>query len=196
MAAGALLAGCATPRPDAELEAIKRVRFEDTPDGARAVLDESILFEFGKADFAGSADTVLDVLRPVFSRARGNIVVEGHTDGVGTTAFNLELSRRRAERVRDELIKRQVAPERIVARGLGSSKPRRAPETSDRDRRMNRRAELLFPGETVASLGGDDLEKRSDSMLQQISRVLGEKPGDKPGEKTGEKPADGASSPK
>ena len=178
--ASALLAGCATPRPDGELEALNRVRFEDTPDGARAVLDESILFEFGKADFAGSADSVLDLLRPVFARARGNIVVEGHTDSLGSAAFNLELSRRRAERVRDELIRRQVAPERIVARGMGSSKPRRAPETSEIDRRLNRRAELLFPGETVASLGGSELERRSDSMLQQLSRALGE---------TGEKPA-------
>lgn len=188
--AAAALAGCATPRSDAELDALKRVRFEDTPDGARAVLDESILFEFGKADFAGSADAVIDALRPVFARARGSIVVEGHTDSLGAPAFNLDLSRRRAERVRDELIKRQVAPERIVARGMGSSKPRRSPETTELDRRLNRRAELLFPGETVASLGGNELERRSDSTLQQLSRSLGDKD-DKPAASGDTKAGDG-----
>lgn len=182
MTALSLLAGCAAPKRErsaGELDALKRVRFEDTPEGARAVLDDSILFEFGKAEFAGAADAVFDVLRPAFAKARGQIIVEGHTDGVGASAFNLELSRRRAERVREELIKRQIAPERIVARGMGSSKPRRSPETSETDRRLNRRAEFLFPGETVASLGGRELEQSSDSRLSQLDKLLGSDDGPK-----------------
>ena len=174
----AALFGCATPPPQApqrsaaEVEAFKRVRFEDTGDGARAVLDESILFEFGKAEFAGSADPVLDVLRPAFARARGLIIVEGHSDGIGTAAFNLDLSKRRADRVREALIQRQVPPERISSRGLGSSKPRKSPEINDDDRRLNRRAEFLFPGETVASLDGREVERHAETRLSQLSRVL------------------------
>lgn len=173
------LAGCAKPPAppppeDPDLLALKRLRFEDTPDGARAVLDSSILFEFGKAEFSNdSAELVMDLLRPAFQRARGLIIVEGHTDGVGTAAVNQDLSRRRAERVREELIKRQIAPERVVARGMGSSKPRRTPEVNERDRRLNRRAEFLFPGETVASLGGRELEQSSDARLEHLSRLLG-----------------------
>lgn len=180
LAALALLAACATPQPqrsEAEIEALKRVRFEDTPDGARAVLDEVILFEFGKAEFTGSAEPVLDVLRPAFAKARGLIVVEGHTDSVGTAAFNLDLSKRRAERVREALVKRQVPPERISARALGSSKPRKTPETTDADRRLNRRAEFLFPGETVASLGGRELETQADSRLTQLGKTLSDTAG-------------------
>lgn len=177
----ALVAGCAappappTPPPprSGELDALRRLRFEDTPDGARAVLDDSILFEFGKADFAGAADTVFDLLRPALAKARGVIIVEGHTDSVGSPAFNLELSRRRADRVREELIKRQIAPERVVARGLGATKPRRTPEVTEADRRLNRRAEFLFPGETVASLGGRELEQGSQSRLEQLDQLLG-----------------------
>lgn len=171
----ATLAGCASqpaPLTDAEAEALKRVRFEDTPSGARAVLDESILFEFGKADFASSADPVLDVLKPAFARARGQIIVEGHTDSIGSAAFNVDLSKRRADRVREALIKRQIPPDRVVARGLGSSKPRRSPESTDDDRRLNRRAEFLFPGETVSSLDGREMERQSESRLAQLGKTL------------------------
>jgi len=181
-----LLVGCAAPAPPpppppppppaerpqpsaAEAEALKRVRFEDTAQGARAVLDDSILFEFGKSDLAPSADLVLDALRPALARARGVIIVEGHTDSVGSDAFNLELSKRRAERVRDALIKRQVPPERVRAVGLGSTSPRVKPERSDEDRRLNRRAEFLFPDETVASLDG----RAADSTRQTSLGALG-----------------------
>lgn len=179
-----LAAACSTPAPaptppDASLDVRRRFRFEDTPEGARLVLEESILFEFGKADFAGAALDALDALRPAFERARGAIIVEGHTDGVGNAAFNLDLSRRRAERVREELIKRRIAPERITARAMGASRPRRSPETTDQDRRLNRRAEFLFPGETVASLGGRELESQTDARLGQIGRLLDDAPADR-----------------
>lgn len=185
MATMTAMLGCAAPTPPApptpppppekpqvsaaEAEALQRVRFEDTPQGARAVLDDSILFEFGKSDLAGSADLVLDALRPALARARGVIIVEGHTDSVGSGAFNMELSKRRAETVRDALIKRQVPPERVRAVGLGSTSPRVKPERSDEDRRLNRRAEFLFPDETVASLDG----RASDSPRQTSLGALG-----------------------
>lgn len=168
-------AGCATTTPErgaAEMEALKRVRFEDTPDGARAILDESILFEFGKTEFVSAADPVLDVLKPAFARARGQIIVEGHTDGVGSASFNQDLSRRRAERVREALIQRQVSPDRVTIRALGASRPRRSPEVTEDDRRLNRRAEFVFPGESVASLNGRELERQSETRLAQLGRVL------------------------
>lgn len=170
----ASLGGCASSPTQAEIDAAKKVRFEDTGEGARAVLDESILFEFGKAEFAHSAEPVLDVLQPAFAKARGQIIIEGHTDSVGNDAFNRTLSKRRADKVREALIQRRVAPERILARGMSSSKPRRSPEVTDDDRRVNRRAEFLFPGETVSSLGGAELERRSESRLAEVSRTLKE----------------------
>lgn len=170
----ALLGGCATAPRGAEAEARGRVRFEDSPDGARAILSESILFEFGKTTFANAADPVLDVLKPAFVKARGKIIVEGHTDGIGSDAANLRLSVERAEKVRQAIVARQVPPNRVEARGLGKTKPRRSPEVTDQDRQLNRRAEILFPGETVDSLGGREIEGRADSVLGQLSKALGQ----------------------
>jgi outer membrane protein OmpA-like peptidoglycan-associated protein len=170
----ALLGGCATAPGGAEAEARSRVRFEDSPEGARAILSESILFEFGKTTFANAAEPVLDVLRPAFDKARGRIIVEGHTDSIGSDAANLRLSVERAEKVRQAIVARQVPPNRVEARGLGKTKPRRSPEVSDQDRQLNRRAEILFPGETVDSLGGREIEGRADSVLGQLSKALGQ----------------------
>lgn len=172
----ATLWGCATPaQPSAaEMEARSRVRFEDSPEGARAILAESILFEVGKTTFANAAEPVLDVLKPAFAKARGKIIVEGHTDSTGSDALNKKLSVDRAERVRGAIVARQVPPTRVEARGFGKDRPRRAPEATDQDRQLNRRAEILFPGETVETLGGREIEGRADTVLAQLSKALGQ----------------------
>ena len=166
--------GCASQPTAAELEARNRVRFEDSPEGARAILSESILFEFGKTTFANAAEPVLDVLKPAFTKARGRIIVEGHTDGVGSDAANKKLSIERAEKVRAAIVARQIPPNRVEARGLGKEKPRRTPEATEQDRQLNRRAEILFPGETVDTLGGREIEGKADNVLAQLSKALGQ----------------------
>lgn len=176
------LTGCATPpTQEGDLSALKRVRFEDGPGGARAILDESILFKRGETTFANSAEPVLDVLKTAFDRARGQVVIEGHTDTVGSDAYNKKLSQDRAEKVRSAMIARQFPPSRLVAKGLGESVLKRNPEVTDQDARLNRRAEFLFVGETVASLNGREVESSAESMLDQLGKSLrdaGKKLGD------------------
>ena len=164
--------GCASQPSASEAEARNRVRFEDSPDGARAILSESILFEVGKTTFATAADPVLDVLKPAFAKARGKIIVEGHTDSTGSDALNRKLSMDRAERVRTAILARQVPPNRVEARGLGKDRPRRTPEATDQDRQLNRRAEILFPGETVDTLGGREIEGNAQTVLANLSKAL------------------------
>ena len=171
----ASLWGCAAPPPPPppapppaapEVDVRNRLRFEDTPDGARAILPNTILFEFGKSDLSPAAGPVLDLMKPAFAKARGSIVVEGHTDGVGSAEANQRLSLQRAERVRAALVERQVPPNRLQVRGFGKDKPRYTPETSEQDRQGNRRAEILFPGETVESIGGREIEALSLKLTQ------------------------------
>lgn len=173
----ASLWGCASPPPPAppappppppapEVDVRNRLRFEDTPEGARAILPNTILFEFGKSDLSPAAGPVLDLMRPAFAKARGKIIVEGHTDSIGTDDANKRLSLQRAERVRAAIVDRQVPPNRLEVRGLGKDKPRYSPETTDQDRQANRRAEILFPGETVESIGGRQIEELSKALTQ------------------------------
>ena len=64
-------------------------------------------------------------------------LVEGHTDATGPDDYNLELSRRRATAVVDYLVGRGIDPDRLLARGLGETRPR----TSDPGDGANRRVE-------------------------------------------------------
>ncbi|MBP1685960.1 MAG: glycine zipper protein, partial [Deltaproteobacteria bacterium] len=70
-----------------------------------------------------------------------DIIVEGHTDSVGSDHYNLGLSRRRADTVRRYLVDHGIAASRITADGMGESKPVASNDTAD-GRAQNRRVEL------------------------------------------------------
>jgi outer membrane protein OmpA-like peptidoglycan-associated protein len=70
------------------------------------------------------------------------MVVEGHTDSQGGADYNMELSRRRAQTVRDYLVSRQIAADRIIATGFGLTRPI-ADNTSAEGRANNRRVEIV-----------------------------------------------------
>ena len=69
------------------------------------------------------------------------VLVAGHTDDVGETASNLQLSQKRAEAVRQYFIEQGVDPDQVEARGFGESEPV-ADNTSRGGREKNRRVEL------------------------------------------------------
>jgi outer membrane protein OmpA-like peptidoglycan-associated protein len=167
------LIGCQTAptKPNgstSDTSVLGKLKFENTPEGARAILDESILFPSGKATFEKTADPVLDILQPAFDKARGKIVIEGHTDSTGSVQTNQQLSTARAQAVRDALIQRRINPNRLEVRGLAATKPRKFPETNDEDRRTNRRAEFLFVGSTVTEIQGQQIESQVNAKLSEI----------------------------
>ncbi len=69
------------------------------------------------------------------------IVVEGHTDNVGSDAANMDLSRRRADAVKNLLAQKGVAPSRIQTAALGETMPI-APNDTAAGRQRNRRVEI------------------------------------------------------
>ena len=69
------------------------------------------------------------------------VQIEGYTDSRGGDAFNVELSRERANAVRRALISRGVAPARLKAVGLGKRDPIASNDT-DEGQRLNRRVEF------------------------------------------------------
>jgi outer membrane protein OmpA-like peptidoglycan-associated protein len=70
-----------------------------------------------------------------------SIAVYGYTDDVGTQTYNLQLSQRRAEAVRDFLVNTGISPTTISAKGFGKSDPR-VPADSEQARAANRRVEI------------------------------------------------------
>lgn len=102
-----------------------------------------ILFEFGKATLLSGTQSKLAQLAKILSTyADRKIVVEGHTDNVGTDAFNLQLSEARAESVRNALINNGLSSDMISAVGFGKTKPVASNETAA-GRQQNRRVEVV-----------------------------------------------------
>ncbi|HPE99105.1 MAG TPA: OmpA family protein, partial [Bacteroidales bacterium] len=69
------------------------------------------------------------------------IEIMSHTDNIGSDAYNLDLSNRRAESVVSFLIKSGISKDRLVAKGYGESQPV-ATNTTDEGRQANRRTEF------------------------------------------------------
>jgi outer membrane protein OmpA-like peptidoglycan-associated protein len=71
------------------------------------------------------------------------ILLEGHTDNVGSESYNLELSANRAEAVYKALINRGVDAGRLDYKGFGFSRPAGSNDTPE-GRSRNRRTEVLI----------------------------------------------------
>jgi outer membrane protein OmpA-like peptidoglycan-associated protein len=72
-----------------------------------------------------------------------NVYVVGHTDATGETEYNMGLSRKRAQAVADQLVKRySISPQRLKAEGVGPLSPISTNRTEE-GKRLNRRVELV-----------------------------------------------------
>jgi outer membrane protein OmpA-like peptidoglycan-associated protein len=102
-----------------------------------------IYFESGSAELlAESEPTLKQVAAALNANPAWHVTVEGHTDNIGSAAYNNELSQRRANAVRSALVARyRVAANRIAAEGFGLSKPIESNATPE-GRARNRRVEL------------------------------------------------------
>ena len=102
-----------------------------------------VSFDFGRADVKSSFRPTLDKVSGVLKRYERSIVhVVGHTDSVGSDAYNQRLSEQRAQAVVDYLVSTGVARERLRAEGRGESEPRES-NAAEAGRQLNRRVELF-----------------------------------------------------
>ena len=104
---------------------------------------EGVNFENNKATLKAESFATLDQAA-VTLKEWGDVRVEvgGHTDSVGKDSYNLGLSQRRAESVRQYLIEKGVAANRLFARGYGETRPV-ADNATEEGRLQNRRVELV-----------------------------------------------------
>jgi outer membrane protein OmpA-like peptidoglycan-associated protein len=109
-----------------------------------------VLFETGKSELKSGATRNLDKLVAAMKKAPdATVIVEGHTDSVGKHNYNVALSNRRANAVRNYLVKKGIAARRIEASGLGPDHPVATNKTAA-GRQQNRRVELIFQGDEEA----------------------------------------------
>jgi len=100
-------------------------------------------FAFDKYELTPEAKMGLDKnLDKLNSQPDLNIVIQGHTDSIGTENYNQKLSEQRAQAVYEYLISKGFSPERMQTVGYGESRPV-ADNTSAQGRASNRRSEII-----------------------------------------------------
>lgn len=103
-----------------------------------------VLFTTAKWDIKPGAAKNLDRLVALLQKYPNlTIFVEGHTDSQGNDAYNQDLSEKRAGAVKDLLVSRGIASERITAVGHGEGLPVADNKTAS-GRQQNRRVEIVF----------------------------------------------------
>ncbi|MGA9700582.1 OmpA family protein [Pseudomonas sp.] len=117
-----------TPEPEAPVAQVVRVELDVKFD-----FDKSVVKPNSYGDVKNLADFMAQY-------PATNVEVAGHTDSVGPDAYNQKLSQRRADAVKQVLVKDGVAPSRITAVGYGESRPV-ADNATEAGRAVNRRVE-------------------------------------------------------
>ncbi len=109
--------------------------------GVPVILD-GITFATGKSEITPqSENTLRKALKTLQTYSDISVEISGHTDNVGSDASNQKLSERRANAVRDWLIREGISPDRITAVGYGESQPTATNDTPE-GRQKNRRIEF------------------------------------------------------
>lgn len=110
-----------------------------------------VLFEFDKATLKpGALRNLSPLITFLQEDPERKIVLEGHTDSVGSDSYNMELAQKRAESVRNFLIQSGIASHRIAAHGLGKGYPVASNDT-EAGRLQNRRVEIIISNEASRS---------------------------------------------
>ncbi len=124
---------------------------QQTAAGLAFTFNADVLFDFDKADLKPVAQPTLEKLAQVVQQAaKSRIVISGYTDAKGDAAYNLGLSRRRAQAIADWLRAHQAgAPGQTQVNGYGEANPvapNVKPDGSDdpAGRQQNRRVEVLI----------------------------------------------------
>ena len=103
---------------------------------------DSMQFNFDNATLRPENRELLSKIVGILLTSKNyGIYVYGHTDDIGSEEYNLDLSEKRAQTVREYLTENGIAPEIITSKGFGKSRPI-VPGTSAEARAENRRVEI------------------------------------------------------
>jgi outer membrane protein OmpA-like peptidoglycan-associated protein len=135
-----------------------------TRDTARGLIVNlsDVLFDFDQASLkSGAREKLAKVSGILLAYPSLHVNVEGHTDSVGTDEYNLKLSQRRADAVRDYLTSNGISSANVSALGMGKDGPVASNDTAA-GRQQNRRVEMVVSGDVI----GQPIQGTTSSLQQ------------------------------
>lgn len=146
------LAAANADREKAELQRQIDLLQAKTTDRGLVLTLGNVLFATGRAELkAGSIDSLNQLVAFLNQYPDRNVMIEGHTDNVGTASSNQALSERRAGSVQSYLLQQGIGSQRMTFSGMGEGQPI-ADNDTDSGRQQNRRVEIIIdqPGQITA----------------------------------------------
>jgi peptidoglycan-associated lipoprotein len=119
------------------------VNIQVTRPPVRTITFEDVYFDFDRYSLRPEATRVLDeAVTALRENATLRVEIEGHTCSIGTAEYNLALGDRRANAVKDYLVSRGIAADRLRSVSYGEERPK-YDNAREETRRLNRRAALV-----------------------------------------------------
>jgi outer membrane protein OmpA-like peptidoglycan-associated protein len=113
---------------------------ENNPDGSKM----GVYFKTNKYNISSNSKLALNKLQKIFAEyPETDILIEGHTDDVGTEEYNMKLSERRANAVGSYLRSAGVSSSRLVISWYGENQPK-VDNSNDENRALNRRVQFAI----------------------------------------------------
>ncbi|HZW64338.1 MAG TPA: OmpA family protein [Hanamia sp.] len=161
--AGAIIGHDMDKQAEEIKDQIPGAKVERIDEGIKVEFNEKILFAFSKSDLSDSAKMNLNKLATALTNyPNTNIEIQGHTDSRGTEEYNMGLSLRRANAVRDYLVSKGIDGSRMTVKGYGESAPAYTNDTPE-GMAQNRRVEFLI---TANDKMKADAEKKANNQNQ------------------------------
>jgi outer membrane protein OmpA-like peptidoglycan-associated protein len=127
-----------------EEELGKAATVERVGEGIKLTFNSQLLFDFGKANLLEANKQTLQTFATTLNQNPDtDLLIVGHTDNVGSNAFNQSLSESRAAMVSNYLISNGVSATRLRTQGLGENQPIASNDTEG-SRAQNRRVEIAI----------------------------------------------------
>jgi outer membrane protein OmpA-like peptidoglycan-associated protein len=142
-ALGGSVGGLVGNRMDKQAKELQKIaETKRTEQGLITKLKSDILFDSGKAGLKPQAGTNLDQMAAILKKYPENVItIKGYTDSTGSAKINKELSEKRAQSVKEELVKGGVPGNTISVVGMGPDNPVSDNKTAA-GRAQNRRVEV------------------------------------------------------
>ena len=113
------------------------------PSGTQIAHLEGTHFAFDSAKLTPAGEAILDEAVAVMNKHQSiNVRIEGHTDSVGSDAYNMKLGQRRADSVESYLVGKGISASRLSTVSFGETKPIASNDTAE-GRAQNRRVDLV-----------------------------------------------------
>ena len=130
-------------KPTAVLDTIVAIPVKNYMESGENFKIGAVQFDLAESELRPEAKEALDKFCKALATQKARIFITGHTDDNGSEADNQILSEKRVEAVKAYMVSRGIPEKSITATGKGETAPK-VPNTSDRNRAINRRVEFRF----------------------------------------------------